>query len=130
MNRACHGDCHFDMNEIIGKSKAEVPLKQKHRRRFYLGLCLITIIAYLVLPQAKLIANLELGTVDLFFQLRNFFQAQHAPDNIVVVAIDEASMKEFNQPWPWSRRVHGDLVSVLKKAGAAVMIFAVVFSEP
>ena len=82
------------------------------------------------LTHVKLITNLELSTVALFFQLRTFFQAQTAPDNIVVVAICEASMQEFNQPWPWSRRVHGDLVSVLKKAGAAVMIFAVVFSEP
>lgn len=118
------------MKTSDSSSKQDVPLKQRHRRMFYVCLFLFTIFVYTVLPWFNLITNLELGATDVFFQLRNFFQVQKPPDNIVVVAIDEASMEEFNKPWPWSRRLHGDLVSALSDAGAAAILFDVVFSEP
>jgi adenylate cyclase len=48
----------------------------------------------------------------------------------IVVAIDEPSFSEIGQRWPWSRDLHGRLVDSLRKAGAKVIAFDVIFSEP
>jgi len=49
---------------------------------------------------------------------------------ITVVGIDEASFSELGLQWPWPRRLHGELVDRLSAAGAAVIVFDIVFSEP
>ena len=57
-----------------------------------------------------------------------------APDKstfpITVVGIDEASFSELQLQWPWPRRLHADLVDRLAAAGAAVIVFDIVFAEP
>lgn len=52
------------------------------------------------------------------------------PDDIVVVAIDEPSFQELRQPWPWPRSLHARLVDALTRAGAAVIVFDVIFADP
>ncbi len=47
-----------------------------------------------------------------------------------VVAIDEPSFSEVGQRWPWSRELHARLVQSLRRAGAKVIAFDVIFSEP
>jgi adenylate cyclase len=49
---------------------------------------------------------------------------------ITLVAIDEESMAEVGQQWPWPRGVHARLLGKLKEAGVAVAAFDVVFAEP
>jgi adenylate cyclase len=56
--------------------------------------------------------------------------AVSAEDRIVVVGIDEPSFADLGQQWPWPRHVHARLVDSLHEAGAAVIAFDVVFSEP
>ncbi len=46
---------------------------------------------------------------------------------IVLVGIDDASLAEMQQRWPWPRGLHGQLIGALKEAGAAVIAFDVVF---
>ncbi len=53
-----------------------------------------------------------------------------APGEIVVVAIDEPSFAEFEMQWPWPRSLHARLVDSLKRAGAAVIGFDILFPEP
>jgi adenylate cyclase len=48
----------------------------------------------------------------------------------VVVAIDEPSFSEVGQRWPWSRELHAKLVESLRAAGAKVIAFDIIFSEP
>lgn len=48
----------------------------------------------------------------------------------VVVAIDEPSFSEVGQRWPWSRELHARLVDRLRAAGAKVIAFDIIFSEP
>ena len=48
---------------------------------------------------------------------------------ITVVGIDEASFSELGLQWPWPRRLHADLVDRLAAAGAAVIVFDIVFAE-
>ena len=49
---------------------------------------------------------------------------------ITVVGIDEASFSELGLQWPWPRRLHAELVDRLAAAGAAIIVFDIVFAEP
>jgi adenylate cyclase len=52
------------------------------------------------------------------------------PADIVVVAIDEASVEQLRMPWPWPRRVHAALVGALTRSGARAIVFDLPFDEP
>ena len=52
-----------------------------------------------------------------------------ADDRIVVVAIDEKSLSELGR-WPWSRRVHAQLIDRLGAAGARGIALDILLSEP
>jgi adenylate cyclase len=73
------------------------------------------------------IGNLELKSLDLLFLLRG---RTAPPPELVIVAVDEPSFTEMQLQWPWPRSVHGELVRKLHEAGAAVIGFDVLFSEP
>jgi CHASE2 domain-containing sensor protein/signal transduction histidine kinase len=49
-------------------------------------------------------------------------------DDIVIVAIDEKSLKSLGR-WPWSRRVHAELVDRLTQAGAKAIVFDILMAE-
>lgn len=49
---------------------------------------------------------------------------------IVIVGIDEPSFAELDQPWPWPRALHAQLIDRLSEAGAAAIGFDVLFAEP
>ncbi len=49
---------------------------------------------------------------------------------ITIIAIDEASMKQVGRQLPWPRSIHARLIDQLTKAGALVIAFDVLFSEP
>ncbi|WP_043201292.1 CHASE2 domain-containing protein [Paraburkholderia acidipaludis] len=51
-----------------------------------------------------------------------------SPD-IVIVEIDNASVTALGR-WPWPRSVHARLVDQLAKAGAAAVVYDVLFTEP
>lgn len=54
-----------------------------------------------------------------------------SPEDIVIVAIDETSLAEFETlglHWPWPRSVHGELVRSLNGAGVRAIVFDVIFA--
>lgn len=53
-----------------------------------------------------------------------------AQSDILIVAIDDVSFNEIQLFWPWPREMHGQLLSRLTQAGARVVAFDLVFSEP
>jgi adenylate cyclase len=53
-----------------------------------------------------------------------------AQPGAVVVAIDEPSIGEIRQRWPWSRELHAKLVESLRAAGAKVIAFDIIFADP
>lgn len=56
-------------------------------------------------------------------------QPPDPPADIVIVAIDDTSLQPQHQGrWPWSRRVHAELLRRL--SGARVVAFDVIFAEP
>lgn len=51
------------------------------------------------------------------------------PDNVVIVAIDETSLDSLGR-WPWPRSMHGKLIHRLDQAGAATIVFDILFPDP
>lgn len=100
------------------------------RVRLMLQVALITIpafVATLILASLPLLSLLELRGLDLLFRLRGPLVS---PSEIVVVAIDEPSFAEIPKQWPWPRSLHARLIDQLKKAGAMVIGFDILFAEP
>ncbi len=65
----------------------------------------------------------------LLYDLQMGFLSKPAADDIVIVAVDEKSLKALG-PWPWSRQLHAKLVDRLTEAGAGAIILDIWFSEP
>lgn len=51
------------------------------------------------------------------------------PTDVVLVTVDEQSLSSLGR-WPWSRRLHAQLIDRLHADGARVIGFDVIFSEP
>jgi CHASE2 domain-containing sensor protein/signal transduction histidine kinase len=52
-----------------------------------------------------------------------------APDDLVVVAIDEASLQAIGR-WPWKRATHAQLLTQIHAAQPKAVLLHVLFSEP
>jgi adenylate cyclase len=74
----------------------------------------------------NLLDDYELDTVDARFQIRG---TQDAPDDVVMVDIDDESFNQLGLQWPWPRSLHGELIDLLHGAGATVIAFDVQFTE-
>ncbi|BBK42215.1 hypothetical protein STVA_22350 [Allostella vacuolata] len=64
-----------------------------------------------------------------FDQLQRWFPRAVEPVPVRVVDVDEASLARIGQ-WPWPRSVLADLVQRLNEAGAAAVVFDMLFAEP
>nr|WP_294841030.1 CHASE2 and HATPase_c domain-containing protein [uncultured Methylotenera sp.] len=64
----------------------------------------------------------------LYYDLGQYLSSKSAPDNIVIVAIDEASIDVIGH-WPWSRRFHTELINHLSNEKPKAIGFALAFSE-
>lgn len=56
-----------------------------------------------------------------------------APDNVVVVAIDQPSASRLNlptTPHSWPRELHARLIEQLTQAGARIIVFDLIFDSP
>ncbi|MCF8495642.1 MAG: adenylate/guanylate cyclase domain-containing protein [Alphaproteobacteria bacterium] len=63
------------------------------------------------------------------FDNYNILKPRQSSDSIVIVDIDEASLKERGQ-MPWPRSVMAELVRTLDGMGAKLIVFDMVFPEP
>jgi adenylate cyclase len=72
-------------------------------------------------------SRIELNTVDARFEVRG---AQQAPDDVVVVQIDDVTFGDLREPWPFPRSRHAQLIDRLREAGARVIAYDVQFTEP
>ncbi|MDD2366132.1 MAG: adenylate/guanylate cyclase domain-containing protein [Desulfuromonadaceae bacterium] len=98
--------------------------------RKYLIFFLLAIISSISVFSVELasipfINNVDLKMKDLRFLLRGQIKP---PDSVVVVAIDNKSVKEIGR-WPWSREYIGRLISGMAEYGVKVTALDVVFSE-
>lgn len=83
---------------------------------------LITLLSFLSLGR-----TLENQALDLAYRLQPH---RAPPESLLIVAIDEPSLREIHLPWPWPRQLHAALVERLRAAGARLIIFDLLFSEP
>lgn len=66
---------------------------------------------------------------NLHYDLGRYLTFKPAPADVVIVAVDEASLESIGR-WPWSRIVHADLLNKLKHEQARVVGLDIIFSEP
>jgi adenylate cyclase len=92
------------------------------------AVCIVLLFALVPLRIAdpRPVEEVRLRTFDFFQVLR---PRQQTARPVVIVDIDEASLKELGQ-WPWPRTIVADLVSRLHELGAVAIGFDVVFAEP
>jgi len=64
-----------------------------------------------------------------YYDLGQRLSFKNAPSNIVIVAVDEASINAIGS-WPWSKRFHTELINHLINQKPKAIGFGVVFSEP
>lgn len=81
--------------------------------------------SFLVEPRQRL----ELLSFDARLNLVSGFGSVNDLAKVIIVDIDERSLREHGR-WPWSRTKVAELVECLTTAGAAVIAFDVMFSEP
>lgn len=65
----------------------------------------------------------------LFDQMQDIKPRVWKPEQVVIVDIDEESLRRFGQ-WPWPRSLIAQLVDTLNLSGASVMGFDLLFPEP
>ena len=74
-------------------------------------------------------APLEITRLKIFDLYQQLIPRTVTSNAIVVVDIDETSLKELGQ-WPWSRILVADLVNRIARAQPAGIAFDILFSEP
>ncbi|HBO83749.1 MAG: hypothetical protein A2073_07105 [Deltaproteobacteria bacterium GWC2_42_11] len=91
-----------------------------------LGLIITIISLFIYLIGIPFFHLMELKAFDLHFVSRGKIKPG---SEVVIVAIDEKSLDKFGR-WPWPRIRIAELLERLKKSGARVIAFDIVFSEP
>jgi adenylate cyclase len=69
----------------------------------------------------------ELDTVDARFSIRGDLAP---PEDIVIVGIDDPSITELGERWPFPRTLHAEAIKQLRADGARVIGYDVQFTEP
>jgi adenylate cyclase len=88
-------------------------------------LLLFALVPLRVLDPAPL-EEIRLRTFDFYQSLR---PRETVSRPVVIVDIDEASLKEIGQ-WPWPRTIVADLITRLTQLGVVAIGFDVIFAEP
>lgn len=86
---------------------------------------LILLILTIVIHATNIFGRVD----DLIFDVGQKLITTKAPEDVVIVAIDQESLSQIGR-WPWSRQVHADLLYRLKSEQAAAIGFDVIFAEP
>jgi CHASE2 domain-containing sensor protein len=68
--------------------------------------------------------SLEGESIDARFELRG---EREAPSDVVIVAIDQRSLLELEEPYPFPARLHRRAIDQLTKAGARVVAYDIPF---
>ncbi|MGC9964200.1 MAG: adenylate/guanylate cyclase domain-containing protein [Syntrophobacteraceae bacterium] len=98
------------------------------KTRYRVGaLWIFSLILMVPLAFFPLVSELEDHVLDRFFAIRG---AQPPPSELLLVGIDEPSFQELHLSWPWPRSLHARLIDRLSAAGARLVLFDVLFTEP
>jgi adenylate cyclase len=98
----------------------------RSRQSAFLAIGLLSGTLALVAYATEAFEGIELDTVDARFAVRG----AEAPPPDVVVVVDDVTLDELNERWPFRRAIHARLVDRLRRAGARSIAYDVQFTEP
>lgn len=101
--------------------------ERKRRRRILVATAVAVAALVMALFSTPAWTLLEARVFDYFSTAA---PPQRPGDGPIIVAIDEPSMAEIGQQWPWPRSLHARLVEALREAGARVIALDIIFAEP
>ncbi|MDQ4049258.1 MAG: adenylate/guanylate cyclase domain-containing protein [Actinomycetota bacterium] len=101
--------------------------KQRLRVLLLLGVSILAATVAGLAAVTGVSEELEQDTVDARFEVRG---TQPAPDDLVLVSIDDVTFNELNERWPFRRSLHGRAVDRLRQYGAKLIAYDVQFTEP
>ncbi len=81
-----------------------------------------------LLMRTELLERIENLAHDEFTRQRARLETTVPADEVALLAIDEASLKDIGL-WPWNRDVHGDLMHLLSRVRPAVVAWDILFLE-
>lgn len=96
---------------------------RKLPRHFLVALGVVALL--FLLDVTRILDLRERGAYDLRLKLR---PPERASQSIVLVGIDDASLQLIGT-WPWRRKLHAELTTILKAAGAKAVFFDILFPE-
>ena len=91
----------------------------QQRRRVLLRAIAGVAAVVLAAQAAEVFENAELPAVDARFRLRG---TQAPPPDLLVVGVDDVTLQQVDEPWPFALDVHARVVDELAAAGAAVVV--------
>lgn len=94
----------------------------------YLLIALVTFLVAVLLINTGPVKRTEFSIRDQLFEIRGPLSVEDSP--IVLVAISEGADSEIPYKYPWPASVHAKLVENLTEAGAKVILFDVLLTEP
>jgi CHASE2 domain-containing sensor protein/two-component sensor histidine kinase len=86
---------------------------------------LILLLLALTLYLTQLFSRVD----NLIYDLGQRLVTTPVPDDVIIIAIDENSLSHIGR-WPWSRKIHAELLQQLNQEHPAAVGFDVIFSEP
>jgi adenylate cyclase len=104
----------------------------KRRKRFIAGIfAVITCVLILCLiAHFHLLQGIHLKSSDFLYNAAGIGTPADLDNKIVIVAIDDRSLEELGRFSTWPRTYHARLLDTLAGAGARVIAFDILFSEP
>jgi adenylate cyclase len=102
----------------------------RRQRRKTIGLIVVFALAGglgMLAYATNLLRRSELQTIDARFSIRGY---PGAPSNIVLVAIDPATLQQMRRDFPFPRRYDAQAIDHLRKAGARAVAIDIDFSKP
>jgi len=100
----------------------------KNKRLATVGMTLLAVLITLVLSSLAILNQWQLQAINTLFAVRG--PAVPADTSIVIVAIDDQSIKSLPGKMPYPRSYFARMVNNLSEAGARLIIFDLEFTEP
>ena len=98
---------------------------ERKQQLFDFILALILVILSVLLYQFQGLTRSD----NLFYDLESAKITSPVDENIVIVAIDDASLKKLGR-WPWSRAIHARMLNRLSTSGVKAIGMDILFMEP
>jgi len=102
------------------------------KRKWFFAFCILSsaIFLFCMIKRPDTIEErVETLTFDYRFHIRNLFSQPVKSGKVVIVAIDEKSLKEFGR-WPWSRMLMARLIDEIVALDPKALAVDIFFSEP